>query len=320
MRTGVLWVVAAFLGCALARSAAAETPPVDRADVLFREGLSLFDAQQYAQACLKLAESVRLETATGSLLALAACHEAQGKTASAWFEYGAVIERSRSEGREDRVQAARQHRAALEPRLARLIIGISPEVRGTLGVVVMRDGTAVKADSWGTCVPVDPGEHSVEASAPGRQSWSTTVTLTGDGASASVTVPPLAEVAGDAWSHSEGGARLPASLRASGVATGVAGIVALGIAGYFTGQAIHRNDDSQSDCIGNQCGPTGRQDRLSAIASARAATAATVIGGVLVAGGVALFVVGAAHETGPTLAAAPAIDPRGAHLVLGATF
>jgi hypothetical protein len=321
MRAFGLWIGIAALGCAFSRSAAATEPDADaRADALFHDGLTLFDAKQYAQACPKLAESFRLEPATGSLLALAACHEAQGKTASAWVEYGAVADRAHEEGREDRADAAQRHRAGLEPRLAKLTIATPAEVASTPGLMVTRDGIAVGGDSIGTPVPIDPGEHRIEASAPGRQSWSTTVALWSDGASASVVVPPLAELSSATAPHSDDWDRNRSSLRVAGIATGVAGLLALGVAGYFTSQAIRQNDDSRSDCAGNVCGATGRQERFSAIASARGATVATVIGSALVVGGAALFIVGRPREASPSLAAAPAVDTRGAGLVFRGTF
>lgn len=321
MRIFGLWIVMVALGCALSRSAgAAEGDSDARADALFHDGLTLFDAKQYAQACPKLAESFRLEPATGSLLALAACHEGQGKTASAWVEYGAVIDRAHEEGREDRADAARRHRAGLEPRLAKLTIGTSAEVASTPGLVVTRDGIAVGGDSIGAPVPIDPGEHRIEASAPGRQSWSTTVALWSDGASASVIVPPLAELSSAVSPSSGDWDRNRSSLRVAGIATGVAGLLTLGVGGYLTSQAIRQNDDSRSDCTGNVCGTNGRQERFSAIASAKGATVATIIGSALVVGGVALFIVGRPHEASPSLAAAPAVDPRGGGLVFHGTF
>lgn len=317
MRVSGVWIGMAALGCALSRSAwATETD----ADLLFRDGLTLFDARQYAQACPKLAESFRLEPATGSLLALAACHEAQGKTASAWVEYGAVVDRAHQEGREDRADAARQHRAGLEPRLAKLTITMPAEVASTPALLVTRDGVAVGGDSIGAPVPVDPGEHRVEASAPGRQSWSTTVALWSDGASASVVVPPLAELSPATSPHSGNRDGNRSSLRVAGIATGATGLLALAVGAYLTSQAVRQNDDSRSDCTGNVCGAAGRQERFNAIGSAKGATIATVIGGALVAGGIALFIVGRPHEASASLAAAPAVDPRGGGLVFRGTF
>jgi hypothetical protein len=324
MMRAVAWVIGASLACALPRVAAAsdappasspDAPPASSPDALFREGLSLFDAKQYAQACPKLAESYRLDAATGSLLALAACHEAEGKTATAWQEYDAVITRAVREGRDDRADAARQHKALLEPRLSRVAVTLAPGVAPPPGLVMTRDGVALATDSLGVALLVDPGDHRVEANAPGRQPWSTRITLTG-GASALVSVPALAEM--PTWSSADYGAwdRNRPSLRVLGIAAGAAGVLSLGVAGYFSLHAIAKNDDSRSDCTGNVCGPAGKQERLAALSSANVATISSIIGAVLVAGGVALFVVGRSHESGPSLAAAPAIDPRGAGFAL----
>ena len=73
-------------------------------------------------ACPKLTESLRLDRATGTLLALAMCHEVDGHLASAWTEYLEVIARAKRDGRPDREEAARQYAHALEARLSMLDI------------------------------------------------------------------------------------------------------------------------------------------------------------------------------------------------------
>lgn len=89
-----------------------------RADALFEEGKAKLAAQQYAQACPLLAQSFELDPATGTLLALALCHERAGELESAIAEYRSAAQRSRDEDRADREQAATARADALEHQLA----------------------------------------------------------------------------------------------------------------------------------------------------------------------------------------------------------
>ena len=57
--------------------------PVTMAEALFQQGKQLLERGDAHAACPKLAESLRLDRATGTLLALAMCHEVEGRLASA---------------------------------------------------------------------------------------------------------------------------------------------------------------------------------------------------------------------------------------------
>src|ERR1039458_3672897 len=56
---------------------------------------------------------------------------------------------------------------ALEPKLDRLTIEIGPAVP-RVGLSILRDGLPVSAEELGLAVPVDPGDHAVIVSSPGR--------------------------------------------------------------------------------------------------------------------------------------------------------
>jgi hypothetical protein len=135
------------------------------AETLFREGKRLMKAGKYDEACPKLAESNRIDAGTGTLLALAFCHEQQGKTATAWAEYNEVVSAADRQRSTDRGHVARGRIAALEPQLSRLTVVVGPSAARLPGLQVTRDGVPLGEVTWGSAVPVDPGDHEVQATA-----------------------------------------------------------------------------------------------------------------------------------------------------------
>jgi tetratricopeptide (TPR) repeat protein len=180
--------VAALLLTPRLASAQAETKAAV-ADALYRQARDLMAAGKYDEACPKLAQSQQLDPATGTLLNLAACHEKQGKLATAWLEYSDALVAARRDGREDRVQYARERAAELEPKLSRLTLLLAPNADAP-GLTIELDGTSVGLAVFGVPTPVDPGKHSVRASAPGKkpQIFSIEVAVADQ---QSLSIPPL---------------------------------------------------------------------------------------------------------------------------------
>jgi hypothetical protein len=129
---------------------------------LFKRGRDAMAAGQLDVACPSFEESQRLDPGGGTLLNLAVCHEKQGRNATAWTEYAEALAIARRDGRADRVDLAQTNRAALEARLVHLTV-VVPEVAREPRLRVMRDGIAIPREAWSIAVPVDPGEHVVEA-------------------------------------------------------------------------------------------------------------------------------------------------------------
>lgn len=163
------------------------------AEALFRQGRALMDSGDFKGGCPKLAEGYAQDPATGTLLALALCQEQAGQTASAWATYSNVVSRARQDGRADREQAARERVQALEPKLSHLTIVVDAEAAAVSGLVVKRDGLPVGSGAWGTGVPLDPGEHTVEATAPGKRPWKATIKVGADADAQTVAVPVLGD-------------------------------------------------------------------------------------------------------------------------------
>lgn len=290
------------------------------AEALFRQGRQLMDKGDFAAACPRLAESFAQDPATGTLLALAMCQEKAGQTASAWATYSDVVARAKRDGRADRESAARERMQALEPQLSRLSIEVDATAAAVAGLTVTRDGVAVGKGAWGTPTPVDPGDHVIEASAPGRRPWKATVKVGASADSQVATVPPLEAEAGapapgpvpaaSATVATGGPAATDAgpsggTLRTVGLVVGGVGLVTLGVSGYFGLHAKSLNSDSEraGHCdANNTCDAAGLEKRNDAVSASQVATVTLIAGGVLAAAGVTLFVVGGPKEGGPPAA------------------
>lgn len=169
----------------------AQAQPSDQkavAEHLFEEGRARLVDKDYAAACLKLAESQRLDPSIGTALYLAACYEKMGKTASAWALFREAEELAARGGDSKRAAIARARAEALAPKLSKLTI-VVPESARVEGLTVTRDAAAVSASIWGAGVPIDPGAHVIEVKAPGKVAFSTSIDVTG--ASTELVIPPL---------------------------------------------------------------------------------------------------------------------------------
>ncbi|HTB74135.1 MAG TPA: hypothetical protein VK762_12875 [Polyangiaceae bacterium] len=289
----------------VAASAAHADDAGAQAQVLFDEGKRLMDAADYPAACPKLAESQRLDPGNGTLARLATCHEKQGKTATAWSEFAELVTSAQRAGQADRERFARQRIAALEPRLSRLTVIVPADVATTAGLVVQRDAIAVGVAAWGVGIPVDPGDHVIEASAPGKQAWSSHVTIGAANDAQQVTLPALVSVevqappiaAGQpvAVPPSTGAANPESGARSSqktwGLVVGAVGIVGLGVGSYFGIQALSGSSQAKQACPDPAC-PTASaiQQNDDARSDARIADVGFAVGaGALVAGSLLYF-------------------------------
>jgi hypothetical protein len=240
-----LLAIAALVGILGAPSAArAQAVDAALAESLFREGKALMDKNRLAEACPKLAESQRLDPGSGTMLALALCHERQGKHATAWAAYNEAATMARAAGRADRQEAATQRAAALEGKLSRLVVSVDPAARAAPGLSVRRDGAPLPDAAWGVSIPVDPGEHLIEASAPGKEPWSVRVTLGATRDHQRVVVPALAD------QRSTGGDGVDKPRRIAAFVVGGAGVAALGVGAVFGAMAISKRSRAEDLCGG----------------------------------------------------------------------
>jgi hypothetical protein len=273
------------------------------AEALFDEARKLMAEQQYAAACPKLEASQALDPGVGTLLNLADCYEKSGKTASAWAQFRETVSAAHKAGSSERERVARARLQQLEPKLSYLTIDTW---RGQ-EITVSRDGIVIDAAVLGTAIPVDPGVHVVEASASGKRSWSSRVSVgeLADRVSVSVPILPNEPVepspsvarelsapqpsASDSTSHApKANGSLQRMLAIAVAAVGVAGIATGSVFGI---KAASNWSDAKAHCDPYPyCGEAGRKLSRDAAQSGTISTIAFVVGGAgLVSGAILWF-------------------------------
>lgn len=298
MRTAILTVAVLALMPLRAARAQGETDAAATALSLFEQGRQLVTENKAALACPKFLESMKLVAKVSTLLNLADCYERTGKLAGAWARFTEAAAMASREGQSDREAVARQRAAMLEPRLAKLTIRAPSPAEG---VTIKRDGEAVDATMLGVAIPVDPGAHVVEVTAPGKAPWSTTVQAA-QGTSVAVVVPVLQDASSGAAAPSQGSTEAVsasdqtteagATRRIIGLAVGGAGVVSLAVGGVFAVLAADAKSAYEKHCGANIGAPSGFCDPQGISGHDDASTKA-LLSTVVVAAGVGLAAAGA---------------------------
>lgn len=266
------------------------------AAALFVQARAWMKAARYDDACRAFENSQRLDPASGTLLNLGVCRQAQGRTKSAYLAYQSGLALSQVEHNAEGERIARECIAKIEPALTRIVLSIRYP-RPTLAVRL--DGVAMDPNSWGKAMPIDPGSHEVESFGPDQDTWSTKFSITGpvvrtlDVESPNLKTPSPPPVAPALSARQR--PRKPSAPAAPAppprsswpllAAVGAAGVGVLGT-GYF-GLMAQREWDTRND----HC-PAGHCDRSAVTASehaARYARAADVAAGLAALGGVAII-------------------------------
>jgi hypothetical protein len=314
-----------------ARGVAADPTPADKslATELFRQGRALLDEGNVAQACRKLEESQRLDPGGGTLLNLALCHEREQRTATAWSEFTEALGIAKRDARAPRIELAETHIKALEPMLSRLVVSVPPAVDAP-GLQIKRDGSLLGRAAWGIAMPVDPGEHLIEASAPGKQTYKQVITVGPNADVKTVTLskledapallpapvtesprspstPVAALASDDKRVTSSGGSQRAAAWTSLGL-----GVAALGAGGVFALSALSKNKEADRHCSAG-CDTTAVSASDSAVRYADFATVGVAVGAVGVGLSLILFATDSKRsaEASHSLAVGLAPDLRG---------
>ena len=283
---------------------ASTTPPTSTADkavaeMLFFTARGLMEAGRFTEACTKLAESYRLDPASGTLLNLAVCHESEGRVASAWGEFRQALSDARKANRPDREELAKNSIAKLEPELPVLTI-VVPDLVKVKDLEIVRNGVVLGSGGWGTELPVDPGKVEIVVRAPGFLPKTKTLTIQRK-QHLSTTIEkldpaPVIETvaAGEpGWSGK----------RKTGAVLFVGGLVGVGVGTYFGFSALSNRDKAADNCPtldGEiRCSIAGSDYSKKANIAGWGSNLGLGLGGVALVAGTYLFITGKNDKTEP---------------------
>lgn len=168
-----------------------DTPPHQRAQLLFDEARRLMEQGAFVQACPELQASYELDPATGTLLNLAFCLESLGSTVAAYRTYRAAQQRAVDERNDERMLFAAERIKLLDSKLVRIVF---PEAAREAGFwVKCNDEQATLPDGDVGCV-VEPGLHRVVYGAPGKMPNALNITASEPGREFVVTLRALIPV------------------------------------------------------------------------------------------------------------------------------
>lgn len=179
-----------------AAEAAAQTPPtgadvalkVTVARALLEEGQKLLAAGRLSHAREKLEASIRNDPTPAAMLALSACQERLGLTASAWGDLQRAAREARLRGDMATAADADKRALAIVPRLSKVKV-VAP--RGAPDLEISLDGQRFPEEAWNTEVPLDPGEHKLLARSSSGKRLAKHFELEADGSTLVVNVPDL---------------------------------------------------------------------------------------------------------------------------------
>jgi hypothetical protein len=281
-------------GDAPAASASPTVQASSLAERLFQDGRQLATVGDHEGACAKFEASWKIDPrAVGTLLNIAQCKEATGQLATAWGLYREVAQRSRGT-RPDRVELAERKERELAERFSSIALDVTDHPR-ELAVTV--DGLALDVGAWSSALPVDPGDHVVEASAPGYTKVSVRVTVRAEKQRVPVTVPRLVRAAAVTVTPPAPAAQAPSrGTRTVGIVLAGAGVLTMGVGGYLGIDVLARADQPKdlcpAPCVRTSSAGQESQSRYDALdRQALASNILLPVGGVLALAGAYLWLI-----------------------------
>ena len=157
---------------------------------LFEQGRTLIAQGDYEKAVPKFEGAAKLLHTFGILFNLADCYEKLGRTASAWSTWREAGSVARNSNRADDEARAEERQRALAPKISELTLRV-PQAAELDTLEIARNGAPVPRAAWETPLPVDPGQQTIDARAPGHRAQHLTLVVLPNGDKKTLTIPPL---------------------------------------------------------------------------------------------------------------------------------
>lgn len=314
-----------FLAIALAFAlpANASSPEDDaRAEELFKDAKALMAAGQIDQACPKFELAKHIGAGGGAALALALCHESEGRIATALAEFREALALAVSAKRSDRVELAQARIAHLEQTVSTLIV-VAP-----IGTELQVNGAPWDPTHSGVAIPLDPGNYVVRADDGRNNAWEATVHIGSERTAQRLEVPDLqgrlthaiatskrapTDTSSEQSAHAMDGRRVVA-LSAIGL-----GVASLSASAYFGLRAMSARNTAT--CGDHVCpGQSPLYGRAHSMATAATATAILGLAGI----GTGVLLLIARHRDSGTKEEAtrlvPQVDVHAGGIAIVGTF
>ncbi len=324
-----------------------------QAEVLFKEGQQLIADKKFAEACQRLAASFKLDPQPNTELLQGVCYSKLGKTASA---YNAFLDASSTlpRGGDAQKYAADQARA-LEAQLLKVRVKFQPVIPPGMAMHFDDETKTRDKDFADIDIALDPGEHDLYVTAPGKHDYSKHFKLDNSSSAkdliVNMTDKTKEELAAEKGGGGGGGGQVivekPETSWSTVKTLGMIGVIVGGTAVVgaavtqilaFVFQSNATTLQSRSNNAGTQCDlkatpPTGNSDcdnaisyHSQALSAQSAAIGGGIAGGVILIAGIVMFVVGGNVTKTPEKPAAakvrltPWIGPQTAGMGLVGTF
>lgn len=300
----------------------------------FREARALIEAGDCPSALHHLRESVAREPSVGARFSMADCLAA-AEPLEAWraLSIAALLAYT---NHDDRLAQAEARIVQLEQQVPKLHLRLAPADLARAGLEVRVDGAPIdRFQLRRGIVAVEPGKHLVEASAPGRGTFSAGAAARAPGEAVEVSIelperPPPATVpifpvvlapVNDARPREDG----RATRRTVGYTLGAVGIVGLGVGAAFGIVALGRANELDDACGGDRSRCSMAPSAVASIrdagtSAAAVSTIAFIGGGVALATGVALVLFGPPPRAGQPKPTSAAVRVTASGVSVGGLF